>query len=192
VLVAYVVAGPVVADFPIARPPGCAGGLALSVPPPGRDDSYSSAESAPGAPGSGVRISDGNSVAWRRAEIPAGNGIGNARSVALVQSVLACEGTLRGRRFLSPLGCARARQEQFSGVDRRLGMQIRWGLGYGLFGTSIGWGGWGGSLVMVEPDRRLAVAYVTNQVGVPQDDSRGLEVVMAAYDGFSVGSSRSE
>ena len=43
-------------------------------------------------------------VAWRGAEIPAANGHGNASSVAVAQSVLACGGEVRGKRFLSPEG----------------------------------------------------------------------------------------
>ena len=46
------------------------------------------------------------------------------------------------------------------------------------------WGDWGGSMVMIEPDTRMAVAYVTNQMLEPGDDNRGLELVMAAYDGL--------
>jgi CubicO group peptidase (beta-lactamase class C family) len=30
-------------------------------------------------------------------------------------------------------------------------MPVRWGLGYGLFGGAFGWGGWGGSLVVIDP-----------------------------------------
>ena len=137
------------------------------------------------ASGRTVAVPDGNSVAWRRAQIPAASGFGNARSVALVQSVMACGGAVRGVRLLSQAGCDRARQEQFSGVDRRLGMSARYGLGYGLFGSAYGWGGWGGSIVMVEPDYRMAVAYVTNQMREPGDDGRGLEIIMAAYDGLN-------
>ena len=37
---------------------------------------------------------------------------------------------------------------------------------------------------MIEPDDRVAVAFVTNQMREPADDGRGLEVVMAAYDGL--------
>jgi CubicO group peptidase (beta-lactamase class C family) len=55
-------------------------------------------------------------------------------------------------------------------VDRILGMPVRYGLDYGLFGSTHGWGGWGGSIVMVEPDDRMAVAYVTNQMREPADD----------------------
>jgi CubicO group peptidase (beta-lactamase class C family) len=151
----------------------------------GEDYAASAAASAaPASAGTAVRVRDGNSVAWRRAQIPAANGLGNARSVALVQSVMACGGAVRGRRLLSQAGCDRARQEQFHGVDRILGMQVRWGLGYGLFGSSLGWGGWGGSIVMIEPGERMAVAYVTNQMREPADDNRGLEIIMAAYDGL--------
>ena len=58
------------------------------------------------------------------------------------------------------------------------------GLGYGLFGSSLGWGGWGGSIVMIEPDERMAVAYVANQMREPADDNRGLEIIMAAHEGL--------
>ena len=182
------VAGPLGADFSIGLPAEHDHRVALAVPPPSRDEDY--AASAPGssaAPvtGTAVRVRDGNSVAWRRAQIPAASGFGNARSVALVQSVMACGGTVRGVRLLSQAGCDRAREEQFNGEDRRLGMPVRWGLGYALFGTSLGWGGWGGSLVMVDPESRMAVAYVTNQMREPADDDRGLELVMAAYDGLT-------
>ena len=55
---------------------------------------------------------------------------------------------------------------------------------FGLFGNTFGWGGWGGSLVMIDPDARMVVAYVTNQMREPGDDTRGLELVMSAYDGI--------
>ncbi|MFD5079876.1 serine hydrolase domain-containing protein [Streptomyces sp. NPDC058371] len=180
------VTGPLGADFHMGLSPEHDHRVALSVPPPSHDEDYAS--TAPGATatppaGTRVRVRDGNSTAWRRAQIPAAGGFGNARSVALVQSVMACGGTLRGTRLLSQAGCDRAWQEQFSGEDRMLGMPMRWGMGYGLFGNTYGWGGWGGSIVMIEPDARLAVSYVTNQILAPENDTRGLEVVMAAYDG---------
>jgi CubicO group peptidase (beta-lactamase class C family) len=181
------VAGALGADFSIGLPAVHDSRVALTVPPSSRDEDYAASAPAGGAsvPGTPVRVRDANSLAWRRAQIPAASGFGNARSVALVQSVMACGGAVRGVRLLSPAGCDRAREEQFSGVDRRLGMKVRWGLGYGLFGSSLGWGGWGGSLVMVDPDGRMAVAYVTNQMREPADDTRGLELVMAAYDGLT-------
>jgi CubicO group peptidase (beta-lactamase class C family) len=181
------VTGPLGADFAIGLPAEQDSRVARSVPPRGRDEDYTASAPEGGATptaGTPVRVRDANSVAWRRAQIPAASGFGNARSVALVQSVLACGGAVGGVRLLSPAGCDRAREEQFSGEDRRLGMPVRWGLGYGLFGGSLGWGGWGGSLVMIDPAEHLAVAYATNQMREPADDTRGLELVAAAYDGL--------
>jgi CubicO group peptidase (beta-lactamase class C family) len=179
------VAGPLGADFHIGLAAADDHRVALTVPPPSRDEDY--AASAPVGHqrnATSVRVRDGNSVAWRRAQIPAASGYGNARSVALVQSVLACGGAVGGHRLLSQAGCDRARDMQFDGVDRILGRRSRWGLGYGLFGSTIGWGGWGGSIVMIEADTKMVVAYVTNQMRQPADDTRGLEIVMAAYDGL--------
>ena len=181
------VAGPLGADFHIGLPARHDHRVALTLPPLARDEDYAASapgSSAPPAAGTGVRVRDGNSAAWRRAQIPAASGFGNARSVALVQSVMACGGTVRGLRLLSQAGCDRARQEQFHGVDRILGRPVRWGLGYELFGSTYGWGGWGGSIVMIEPGDRMAAAYVTNQMREPAEDTRGLEVIMAAYDGL--------
>jgi CubicO group peptidase (beta-lactamase class C family) len=181
------VAGPLDADFHMGLSAEHDHRVALAVPPSSWDENYVASapdSSASRGDGTAVRIRDGNSVAWRRAQIPAASGFGNARSVALVQSVTACGGAVRGVRLLSQAGCDRAREEQFSGEDRRLGMPIRWGLGYGLFGNTFGWGGWGGSLVTIDPDARMAVAYVTNQMREPAEDARGLELVMAAYDGL--------
>ena len=191
-------AGPLGADFRIGLPAEHDHRVALAVPPPGQDEDYAAGAARGGAAGpagsagaagaaaaaTGIRVRDGNSVAWRRAQIPAASGFGNARSVALVQSLTACGGAVRGLRLLSHAGCDRAREEQFSGTDRVLGIRVRWGLGYGLFGSTHGWGGWGGSIVMVEPSERMAVAYVTNQMREPADDTRAMEVIMAAYDGL--------
>jgi CubicO group peptidase (beta-lactamase class C family) len=185
------VAAPLKADFHIGLPPEHDHRVALTVPPPSQTEEY--AARAPGdtpatAPAvTAITVRDGNSVAWRRAEIPAASGFGNARSVAQVQSVMACGGTVGGARLLSPEGCARAREQQFRGEDRRLGMRVSYGLGYGLFGDTCGWGGWGGSIVVIDPGARMVVSYVTNQMSEPGsgDASRGLEVVMAAYDGLA-------
>ncbi|GAA1524038.1 serine hydrolase domain-containing protein [Actinomadura kijaniata] len=132
-----------------------------------------------------------NTAAWRRAEIPAAGGHGNARAVAAVQSVLANGGEARGVRLLSPAGCEAVLQEQFHGKDRFLGVAMRYGMGYGLRSDEVPispnpracfWGGWGGSLVVVDLDARLCVAYVMNRMlGGTLGDTRGAGIVMAAY-----------
>lgn len=181
------IAGPLGADFRMGLPAEHDHRVAAAVPPPSRDeDCTAGAASSDATPGTGtaIRVRDGNSTAWRRAQIPAASGFGNARSVALVQSAPACGGTVGGVRLLSRAGCERAWEEQYSGQDRILGMPISWGLGYGRFGGAYGWGGWGGSTVMIDPGARMAVAYVTNQMREPAADTRGLEIVSAAYEGL--------
>jgi len=48
-------------------------------------------------------------------------------------------------------------------------MSMAYGMGYGLFGSTYGWGG---SMVMIETDARLAVSYVTNQMREPEGANR--------------------
>jgi CubicO group peptidase (beta-lactamase class C family) len=127
---------------------------------------------------------------WRRAESPAANGHGNARSVARVQSVLSHGGTIDGHRYLSNGGCAAVFDVQASGQDLVLGVPLTFGIGYGLNSesTPIGtnrrtcfWGGWGGSVVVNDLDRHLTVAYVMNRMGEGTlGDMRGINVVFAA------------
>ena len=38
---------------------------------------------------------------------------------------------------------------------------------------------------MIEPDSRMAVAYVTKQMREPAEDTRGMEIVTAAYEGLT-------
>ena len=181
------VAGPLGADFHIGLSDRDDHRLALVIPPPPYGDDYAATAASSSAPATGataIRVRDVNSTPWRRAQIPAVNGIGNARSIALVQSVLACDGSVRDVPLLSPAGCDRAREQQFSGNDRILGQKMRWGMGYALFGDTFGWGGWGGSLVVIVPAARMVVAYVTNQMREPSNDNRGMEIVMAAYEGL--------
>ncbi|MFI7126290.1 serine hydrolase domain-containing protein [Nonomuraea sp. NPDC050153] len=174
------VAGPLGADFHIGLPAEHDPRVAPIIPP-----------HTPFAPPSDMRANpvvrpeDVNATGWRRAEIPAANGHGNARSVALVQSVLACGGTLHGVRLLSEAGCARAVEEQYLGLDRALGMRMRYGMGYGLLEPrTCFWGGMGGSLVVIDLDVRMTVAYVMNQMHAAVDD-RGMNFVLAAYGGLS-------
>ncbi len=116
-----------------------------------------------------------NTEAWRRAEIGAANGHGNARSVARIQSVVANGGTLDDVTLLSPATIDRIFEVQADGIDLVLGLPLRFGIGYGLpVAESIPylpadaricfWGGWGGSVVINDLDRRMTFAYMMNQM----------------------------
>ncbi len=129
--------------------------------------------------------------AWRAAEIPAAGGIGNARAVARVHGALAAGGALDGVRLLAPETVAMAQQQQTNGKDLVLGVWMLFGMGFGLmnprnpFTPSPGafyWGGWGGSIAVVDPDTRTSIAYVMNRMGESTlGDQRSAGIIQATY-----------
>ncbi|MEE9435343.1 MAG: serine hydrolase domain-containing protein [Candidatus Adiutricales bacterium] len=129
--------------------------------------------------------------AWRAAEIPAANGHGNARSVARVAALMACGGELDGVRLLSMPTLEKAIEEQSYGPDLVLIMPIRFGLGFGLTSKEIPlgpnpraffWGGWGGSLIVMDLDAKVSMAYVMNKMAsTTTGDTRVAGPIMALY-----------
>lgn len=185
------VAGPLGADFFIGTPAEADDRVALVIPPA---EMPSIADFAPDSiavrtfANPPLDATASWSLPWRRAEIPAAGGHGNARSVAAVHSVLACGGEARGVRLLSEAGCERVFEEQSNGQDLVLGVPIRFGMGFGLSGEMMPggprtcfWGGWGGSLVVIDLDARVSIAYVMNRMesGLV-GDMRGASVMLAA------------
>ena len=171
------VAGPLGADFHIGLSPSEFHRVANVVPPPAKPTDPSSLM--------GQAVADPNSVAfktwtnppdvpperswtegWRRADIGAANGHGNARSVARLQSAVACGGEVDGVRLLSPQTIDRIFEVQSNGIDLVIGIPFKVGVGYGLLpeGQVCCWGGTGGSLVVIDVDRRLTFAYVMNKM----------------------------
>ena len=130
-------------------------------------------------------------VPWRRAEIPAAGGHGNARSVARVQSVLSHGGEVDGTRYLSAAGCDAVFEQQAQGTDLVLGVPLCLGVGYGINSEELPiapnpracfWGGWGGSIVINDLDARLTVAYVMNRMGEgTTGDDRGIGIALASF-----------
>lgn len=130
-----------------------------------------------------------NTGAWRRAELPASNGHGNARSVALAMAPLANGGESRGVRLLDEDTIDRIFEVQSDGVDRMLGRPMRFGIGFGLHSehTPLGvndrtcwWAGWGGSICVVDVENRMTVSYAMNRM-LGDDDLRAARVVFAAH-----------
>jgi hypothetical protein len=103
---------------------------------------------------------------WRRADIGAGNGHGNACSVARLQSAVACGGVVDGVRLLSPPTIDRIFEVQSNGIDLVIGIPFKFGVGYCLLpgGRVCAWGGTGGSTVIIDVDRRITFAYVMNKM----------------------------
>lgn len=191
------VAGPLGADFFIGLPESEEPRVSVVIPPPPMDlEKLQPTEliirAATNPP---LDATYPSHRWWRAAEIPAANGHGNARSVAMVQSVIAGRGQARGVRLLSEQGCDRVFDEQISGVDLILGYDLRFGMGYGLSSSLMPlgpracyWGGYGGSLIIMDQDADLTVCYAMNQMGdALMGDLRGLGIVMAALSGLAGG-----
>lgn len=195
------IAGPLGADFHIGLDPADDHRVANVVPPPplpidmeamGPDSVAVKTFTGP-APDASVAWSH----AWRRAEIGAANGHGNARSVARIQSVVSNGGEVEGVRLLSPATIELIFEEQANGIDLVLGLPVRWGIGYALpqpetvpyipGGRICFWGGWGGSMVVNDLDRHMTIAYMMNKmapglVGNPTSAA----IIAAAYEAVGV------
>jgi len=120
-----------------------------------------------------------NTDRWRRFEQPAGNGHGNARSVARIVSCLARGGEIDDYRVLSPATIERCFEVQADGPDQVLDRHARFGIGFamptpdmpvGINGRTLWWGGWGGSMAVVDVENAITVVYVMNRM---MDDSQG-------------------
>ncbi|MGI6798678.1 serine hydrolase domain-containing protein [Gordonia sihwensis] len=126
------------------------------------------------------------------AEIGAANGQGNARSVARLASLVSGGGAVGGRAALSRTTLERIFDVQADGVDRVLGVPVSFGLGWALPGAVMPgvpegrvcwWTGFGGSVVVADLDRDLAVAYVMNKMS-PElvGAAKPNEYLAAVYD----------
>jgi CubicO group peptidase (beta-lactamase class C family) len=177
--VAEEIAGPLGADFQIGAKEADRDRIADVVPPPplpfdldalGPDSPVVKTFTGPPAVAEAA-----NTPGWRSADIGGANGHGNARSVARMLSPIARGGEVDGVRLLSPGTIDLIFDEQAHGVDLVLGVPLRWGIGYGLpeaetvpwipQGRICFWGGWGGSMIIMDLDRRMTISYMMNLMG---------------------------
>ncbi|RMJ26907.1 beta-lactamase [Aspergillus sp. HF37] len=134
---------------------------------------------------------------FRAAEIGAANGFGNARALCRIGSVASLAGTVDGKRYLSPQTVDKMLQEQVRGQDLVIPGFMRFGLGVGLpvpqtvpwipQGRVCFWGGWGGSIIVMDLDRRMTVGYAMNKMGAGTLGNANTEAyvkaIYAAVDG---------
>jgi CubicO group peptidase (beta-lactamase class C family) len=172
------IAGPLDADFSIGAREADWGRCAEIIPPPPLPFDLASLDPesvlVKVATGPVADATAPNTPPWRRAEIGAANGHGNARSVARVMSALTLGGTVGGVRLLSPGTIEHVFREQAHGTDLFLGVPLRFGIGYGLpepagvpflpEGKICFWGGWGGSVIIMDLDRRATISYMMNKM----------------------------
>ncbi|KIW90426.1 uncharacterized protein Z519_09071 [Cladophialophora bantiana CBS 173.52] len=115
---------------------------------------------------------------WRRADMAAVNGHANARALNRILRAIPNGGTVDGVKLLSPETIELIFREQANGTDLVIGMPLRFGIGYGLGGGCTAqtvpwlptekmcfWGGWGGSLEIMDCHRNVTFTYVMNKMG---------------------------
>jgi CubicO group peptidase (beta-lactamase class C family) len=193
------VAEPLGADFHIGLPASEDDRVAELIPPPpgqGAGDGAGQSEiQALTFNNPGIDVAATKTRAWRGAEIPAAGGTGNARSVAEIHVILANGGVAKGKRFLSEAGCRKALELQIEGTDLVMGGPARFGLGFGLAGgvvplpnpNTIFWGGYGGSLLIIDMDARTTIAFAMNKMaGTTTGDMRALGLAMASWQALGV------
>jgi CubicO group peptidase (beta-lactamase class C family) len=186
------IAGPLDADFQIGCRPEDVARVAPVIPPPPLELDLSLLD--PSSPmiktftGPLPDANAANTDAWRAATIGAANGHGNARSVVAIQSALA----LDGGKLISPEKVEVVFEEQSNGPDLVLGIPIRFGIGYGLYEPGMlpnipahkicFWGGWGGSLIVMDLDARLTIGYMMNKMGAAiMGNNRAARYVQEVY-----------
>ncbi len=188
-------AGPLGADFHIGLPDAEHGRVSNVIPPPPLpiDPSTMDPESVAikTFTGPAPEASEAWTAAWRKADIGAANGHGNARSIARLQSIVSNGGMVDGQQFLKPETIDQVFRVQADGTDLVLGLPVRFGIGYAVPDGNLPhlpedrqicfWGGWGGSSIVNVVDRRMTVAYMMNRMAEGLlGDERGFNLVSAA------------
>ena len=193
------IAEPLGADFHIGLPASEDARVAELVPPPRgarAGDGQQTEVQAITFNNPTIDVSATATRAWRGAEIPAAGGTGNARSVAQIHTILANGGLAQGKRFMSQAGCRKALELQIEGPDLVLGTPARFGMGFGLAGgvvplpnpqDSMYWGGYGGSLILIDMKARTTIAYAMNRMaGTTQGDMRAFSLAMATWTALGI------
>ncbi|WP_313408282.1 serine hydrolase domain-containing protein [Aeromicrobium sp.] len=176
--VAEEIAGPLGVDLRIGAGPQDDDRIAEIVPPPPLPIDFSQIDlESPMARTFMGPIADAaaaNTVEWRRADMGALNGHTNARALARTFSVISRGGEVDDVRLLSKETIDLIFREQSRNVDLVLGVPLRFGIGFALPEPATlpyipdericFWGGWGGSLTVMFPDRELTVSYVMNKM----------------------------
>ena len=114
-----------------------------------------------------------NTARFRTAGIPSFGGFGTARAMARIYAALANGGEFDGVRLLSAEAIARATTDQWEDeADGTTGQPMRMAMGFwkntagrtpfGPNSEAFGHSGSGGARALADPDRNLALAYVTN------------------------------
>jgi CubicO group peptidase (beta-lactamase class C family) len=177
--IAEELAGPLAADFQLGIPEKEWGRVADVVPPPMvvnedmmallQDPNNVMVKSLFKNPGMDANVA--NNPLWRNSAIAAGNGYSNARALVRLLSVI----SLQNSSFLSAKTLDQIFSTQQEHTDLVIPMKVRLGLGFALpaegsimanlpQGRVASWGGWGGSQVIADVERKMTIGYVMNKM----------------------------
>jgi CubicO group peptidase (beta-lactamase class C family) len=127
-------------------------------------------------------------------DIPASNGVTNARALAKACSVLAQGGIFEGKRYIRETIVAQAYEEHSYTDDLVIEAPVRLGLGFGINSKEISlpwpnafhWGGYGGSSTIMVPELRAAFAFTPNKFSGERGtiDDRGGALLNAIAECF--------
>lgn len=190
------IAAPVGADFRLGAAEKDWSRIADLVPPPNPAGPASmSPDSIPAKsmanPSVDAKVA--RTAEWKRAKLGAVNGHGNARGVVRILSAISCGGYVGQQQILTPATVDLIFEEQTRGKDLVVGETLSFGIGYALNirgmdtdwlpeGKICFWGGWGGSFVVMDLDRRVTIAYVMNKMEmVGLGNNRTKAYIAAAY-----------
>ena len=176
--VAEELAGPLGADFQIGAKPEDEGRIAPVVPPPPLPIDFSTLDPQSAVfrcfTGPVADANNANTAAWRAADMGALNGHGNAKGVLDIMRVVSLGGEAGGLRLLSDKTIDLIFDVQADDVDLVLGAPFRRGIGFGLSpsgavpylpeGRVAFWGGWGGSVIIMDLDRGVTTSYMMNRM----------------------------
>ena len=187
------IAGPLKADFHIGLPALQEDRVAELLPPKHPTDPATLDLTEPALMALSNPAQDPtrpNDRRFRAAELPALNGQASARGAARLAAALAGGGELEGARILSRRTLDAMSVIAADRKDLMLGFNPQWGMGvahnligvYGANPRTIGHSGWGGSFACADPDARIAIGYVLNQMGSELvGDPRGKGLADAIY-----------
>ncbi|KAL2862430.1 serine hydrolase domain-containing protein [Aspergillus lucknowensis] len=145
-------------------------------------EALEAAAKAPGGPSIAVRAFMGFRMQaaysatpeFRRSGIGSIGGFSNAKGFNRILDIITLGGEVDGVRYLKPETVDLIFQTQTEGPDLILGDNLKMGIGFGLANGTVDWmptgrrvcfwGGWGGSLAVMDLDRGVTFTYAMNRM----------------------------
>ncbi|KAJ5833793.1 beta-lactamase [Penicillium riverlandense] len=170
------IAGPLGADFRLGVPeedwPRTAEMIGFEIPP--WTDIDPTSIMARALMGSALAPTIPNEPGFRKSENGAAGGFSNARALARIGSVVSLDGVVDGKQYFAASTLDKMMEEQIRGLDASVLQYVRFALGVALPSAVASWvpedegicfwGGWGGSMLIMDRGRRMTIGYAMNKM----------------------------